>query len=133
MLQALNGQNVYNGCCALHIDFSKLKQLSVRYNNDKSRDFTKPHLGSDEPGAGNPSQPPPPGQMAGAPGIWGPYPGPGYGMDSGNSIFGFYPGSDISTCFKESSCLITMSIVISAKELYILNKLSTVTRPTLHN
>lgn len=78
---ALNGQNVYNGCCALHIDFSKLKKLSVRFNNDKSRDYTNPHLGSDEP----PRPPPPPGA-----GIWGHYPGPGYSMESGN--FGYYPG-----------------------------------------
>ena len=82
MFQALNGQNVYNGCCALHIDFSKLKKLSVRFNNDKSRDYTNPHLGSDEP----PRPPPPPGA-----GIWGHYPGPGYSMESGN--FGYYPGS----------------------------------------
>lgn len=80
---ALNGQNVYNGCCALHIDFSKLKKLSVRYNNDKSRDFTNPQLASDECPGNNP---------AGA-GVWGPYPGPGYNMDSGNNMFGFYPGA----------------------------------------
>lgn len=38
--QALNGQNIYNGCCTLQIDFSKLLSLEVKYNNDKSRDFT---------------------------------------------------------------------------------------------
>jgi len=43
-LQALNGTNVYYGCCTLRIDFSKLNTLNVRYNNEKSRDFTDPTL-----------------------------------------------------------------------------------------
>ncbi|RNA01881.1 polypyrimidine tract-binding 1-like isoform X4 [Brachionus plicatilis] len=38
--QALQGQNIYNGCCTLQIEFSKLASLEVRFNNDKSRDFT---------------------------------------------------------------------------------------------
>jgi polypyrimidine tract-binding protein 1 len=37
---ALHGQNIYNGCCTLQIEFSKLTTLEVRYNNDKSRDYT---------------------------------------------------------------------------------------------
>lgn len=41
---ALNGVNVYYGCCTLRIDFSKLSTLNVRYNNEKSRDFTDPTL-----------------------------------------------------------------------------------------
>lgn len=36
----LNNQNIYNGCCTLQIDFSKLTTLEVRFNNDKSRDYT---------------------------------------------------------------------------------------------
>jgi len=88
--KALNGQNVYNGCCALHIDFSKLKKLSVRYNNDKSRDFTNPHLGSDDRHGGE--------QVPGA-GIYGPYPGQSFNMDSsGNGVFGFFPGNSIAHC-----------------------------------
>ena len=43
-LQSLNGQNIYNGCCTLRIDFSKLPSLSVKFNNDKSRDYTNPGL-----------------------------------------------------------------------------------------
>ena len=43
-MQALNGTNVYYGCCTLRIDFSKLNTLNVRYNNEKSRDFTDPTL-----------------------------------------------------------------------------------------
>ncbi|MFH4979544.1 hypothetical protein AB6A40_006253 [Gnathostoma spinigerum] len=46
--QALDGQNVYNGCCCLRIDYSKLATLNVKYNNDKSRDYTNPHLPSGE-------------------------------------------------------------------------------------
>ena len=38
---ALNGRNIYNACCTLHIDFSKLTSLKVKYNNEKSRDFTR--------------------------------------------------------------------------------------------
>ncbi len=44
--EALDGQNVYNGCCTLRIDYSKLATLNVKYNNDKSRDYTNPHLPS---------------------------------------------------------------------------------------
>ena len=43
---ALNGQNVYTGCCSLKIDYSKLTSLNVKYNNEKSRDFTNPTLPS---------------------------------------------------------------------------------------
>lgn len=39
--QALDGRNIYNACCTLRIDFSKLTSLKVKYNNEKSRDFTR--------------------------------------------------------------------------------------------
>jgi hypothetical protein len=39
--QALNGQNVWNGCCMLRIDYSKRCKLEVREENDRARDFTK--------------------------------------------------------------------------------------------
>uniref|UniRef100_A0A668ANG8 Polypyrimidine tract binding protein 2b n=1 Tax=Myripristis murdjan TaxID=586833 RepID=A0A668ANG8_9TELE len=41
---SLDGQNIYNSCCTLRIDFSKLVSLNVKYNNDKSRDYTRPNL-----------------------------------------------------------------------------------------
>ncbi|KAG2461231.1 PTBP2 protein, partial [Polypterus senegalus] len=41
---ALDGQNIYNACCTLRIDFSKLVNLNVKYNNEKSRDYTRPEL-----------------------------------------------------------------------------------------
>ncbi|XP_037910606.1 polypyrimidine tract-binding protein 1 isoform X1 [Hermetia illucens] len=47
----LDGQNIYNGCCTLRIDNSKLTALNVKYNNDKSRDYTNPSLPPGEPGA----------------------------------------------------------------------------------
>ncbi|XP_058456182.1 polypyrimidine tract-binding protein 2 isoform X2 [Malaya genurostris] len=49
--QTLDGQNIYNGCCTLRIDNSKLTALNVKYNNDKSRDYTNPTLPSGEPGS----------------------------------------------------------------------------------
>lgn len=51
----LHGQNIYNGCCTLQIEYSKLHSLTVKYNNDKSRDYTNPTLPSGEPNmlAGN--------------------------------------------------------------------------------
>ncbi|PAV81607.1 hypothetical protein WR25_03093 isoform B [Diploscapter pachys] len=46
--QSLDGQNVYNGCCTLRIDYSKLSTLNIKFNNDKSRDYTNPNLPSGE-------------------------------------------------------------------------------------
>ncbi|XP_013368711.1 PREDICTED: polypyrimidine tract-binding protein 3 isoform X2 [Chinchilla lanigera] len=63
---ALDGQNIYNACCTLRIDFSKLTSLNVKYNNDKSRDFTRLDLPS---GDGQPSLEPPMAAAFGAPGI----------------------------------------------------------------
>lgn len=40
----LHGQNIYSSCCTLHIDYSKLNTLNVKYNNEKSRDYTNPLL-----------------------------------------------------------------------------------------
>ena len=48
VFQSLDGQNIYNSCCTLRIDFSKLSALNVKYNNDKSRDFTRADLPSGE-------------------------------------------------------------------------------------
>ena len=36
-VQALDGQNIYNGCCTLRIDYSKLSNLTVKFNNEKTR------------------------------------------------------------------------------------------------
>uniref|UniRef100_A0A1A8K0N9 Polypyrimidine tract binding protein 3 n=2 Tax=Nothobranchius kuhntae TaxID=321403 RepID=A0A1A8K0N9_NOTKU len=56
----LDGQNIYNGCCMLRVDFSKLTALNVKYNNDKSRDFTRADLptGELEPAAFGVALPP---------------------------------------------------------------------------
>ncbi|NXW24734.1 PTBP3 protein, partial [Circaetus pectoralis] len=43
---ALDGQSIYTACCTLRIGFSKLASLKVKYNNEKSRDFTRLDLPS---------------------------------------------------------------------------------------
>ncbi|XP_024969406.1 polypyrimidine tract-binding protein homolog 3 [Cynara cardunculus var. scolymus] len=52
---ALQGRNIYDGCCQLDIQFSNLEELQVNYNNERSRDFTNPSLPSEQ--KGRPSQP----------------------------------------------------------------------------
>lgn len=44
----LDGHYIYSGCCTLRIDYSKLVTLNVKYNNDKSRDYTNHTLPSGE-------------------------------------------------------------------------------------
>lgn len=44
LFQSLDGQNIYNSCCTLRVEYSKLSNLNVKFNNDKSRDFTNPTL-----------------------------------------------------------------------------------------
>lgn len=46
---------MFANCCVLRIDFSKMISINVKYNNDKSRDFTNPDLPSGEENA--PQQP----------------------------------------------------------------------------
>lgn len=48
VVQSLHGQDIYTGGCTLRVDFSKMSKLSVRYNNDKSWDYTNPNLPSGE-------------------------------------------------------------------------------------
>ncbi|XP_053321813.1 polypyrimidine tract-binding protein 3 isoform X1 [Spea bombifrons] len=63
---ALDGQNIYNACCTLRIEFSKLTSLNVKYNNDKSRDFTRIDLPT---GDGQPTLDTTMAAAFGAPGI----------------------------------------------------------------
>ncbi|XP_013928241.1 PREDICTED: polypyrimidine tract-binding protein 1 [Thamnophis sirtalis] len=74
---SLDGQNIYNACCTLRIDFSKLTSLNVKYNNDKSRDYTRPDLPS---GDNQPSLDQTMAAAFGAPGIISasPYSGAGF-------------------------------------------------------
>ncbi|XP_046903264.1 polypyrimidine tract-binding protein 3 isoform X3 [Hypomesus transpacificus] len=62
----LDGQNIYNACCTLRVEFSKLTSLNVKYNNDKSRDFTRLDLPS---GDSQPTMDPGMTAAFGAPGI----------------------------------------------------------------
>ncbi|KAM6104835.1 polypyrimidine tract-binding protein 3 [Pterocles gutturalis] len=43
---ALDGRSIYTACCTLRIDFSNLTSLKIKYNNEKSRDFTRLDLPS---------------------------------------------------------------------------------------
>ncbi|XP_068012307.1 polypyrimidine tract-binding protein 1 isoform X2 [Melanerpes formicivorus] len=74
---SLDGQNIYNASCTLRIDFSKLTSLNVKYNNDKSRDYTRPDLPS---GDSHPSLDQTMAAAFGAPGIISasPYAGAGF-------------------------------------------------------
>ncbi|XP_041007480.1 polypyrimidine tract-binding protein homolog 3-like isoform X5 [Juglans microcarpa x Juglans regia] len=49
-IDALQGRNIYDGCCQLDIQFSNLSELQVNYNNERSRDFTNPALPSEQKG-----------------------------------------------------------------------------------
>lgn len=40
-LNSLNNQNVYSGCCTLRLSETKMKDLDVKSNSDKARDYTK--------------------------------------------------------------------------------------------
>ncbi|RMC00936.1 hypothetical protein DUI87_22623 [Hirundo rustica rustica] len=73
---SLDGQNIYNACCTLRIDFSKLTSLNVKYNNEKSRDYTRPDLPS---GDSQPTLDQTVAAAFGAPGIISPpYAGAGF-------------------------------------------------------
>ncbi|OWZ15699.1 Polypyrimidine tract-binding protein [Phytophthora megakarya] len=53
---ALDGRDIYTGCNQLSIVFSRHPELRVRYNDDRSRDYTNPNL-PPGPGRGNDSEP----------------------------------------------------------------------------
>eukprot|EP00820_Chromera_velia_P019467 Cvel_28311.t1-p1 / transcript=Cvel_28311.t1 / gene=Cvel_28311 / organism=Chromera_velia_CCMP2878 / gene_product=Polypyrimidine tract-binding protein homolog 3, putative / transcript_product=Polypyrimidine tract-binding protein homolog 3, putative / location=Cvel_scaffold3677:363-2321(-) / protein_length=324 / sequence_SO=supercontig / SO=protein_coding / is_pseudo=false len=63
-LQTLNGRCIYAGCNELEIQYSKLNQLTVRQNNERTRDFTNPNLPQGDEG-------PPSSQARGAGGSGG--------------------------------------------------------------
>ncbi len=63
---SLDGQNIYNACCTLRIEYSKLPNLNVKYNNDKSRDYTNPALPTGDPTMDSALQ-----LSTGAPGVLG--------------------------------------------------------------
>ena len=45
---SLDGQNIYTNCCTLRIAYSKMTSLKVKFNNEKSYDYTRPNLPSGE-------------------------------------------------------------------------------------
>ena len=50
--ELFDGQNLYYGCCPLKVEYSKLTNLNVKYNNEKSRDYTRPDLPTGETPSG---------------------------------------------------------------------------------
>lgn len=82
---SLNGQNIYNGCCTLRIDISKLQELNVKFNNDKTWDYTNPNLPSGD-------QPPIDNSGDGILGSFG-GPGPMFGNFGGGTGGGMAPGN----------------------------------------
>lgn len=61
---SLNGKNIYDGCCTLRVEFSRQESIHIKYNNDKSFDFTNPNLPQgDSPAPPNPFDSPPPALM----------------------------------------------------------------------
>ncbi|KAG7231921.1 hypothetical protein INR49_010092 [Caranx melampygus] len=107
---ALDGQNIYNSCCTLRIDFSKLVNLNVKYNNDKSRDYTRPELPA---GDGQPSIDP---TVAAA-----------FSKDS-NSLLGKIPGRSHFSTSSFSPCgLLSLrleSLVNPEHQLVVLQRLT---------
>ncbi|RZC64866.1 hypothetical protein C5167_008557 [Papaver somniferum] len=47
---ALQGRNIYDGCCQLDVQFSNLSELQVNFNNERSRDYTNPSLPTEQKG-----------------------------------------------------------------------------------
>lgn len=43
---SLDGQCIYTDCNILRVQFSRMESITVKYNNEKSRDFTDPTLPS---------------------------------------------------------------------------------------
>jgi len=49
--QTLEGYNIFEGCCRLRISFSRHTDLNVRFNSDRSRDYTVGMPGGTDPAA----------------------------------------------------------------------------------
>jgi len=55
--QTLEGYNIFEGCCKLRISFSRHTDLNVRFNSDRSRDYTVGLPGGTDPKAFGSSAP----------------------------------------------------------------------------
>ncbi len=51
-MERFQGKNIYSGCNTLNIQYSNLPDITVKYNNDRSYDFTNPSLPAGEQGLG---------------------------------------------------------------------------------
>ena len=43
-LSGLDNENIYTGCNSLRVQFSNFTEITVKYNNNRSRDYTNPDL-----------------------------------------------------------------------------------------
>lgn len=73
-ITALQGRNIYDGCCQLDIQYSNLDELQVNFNNERSRDFTNPNLPAEQRGRSS--------QQAGYGDAGGMYPFPASGAST---------------------------------------------------
>ncbi|XP_021931437.1 heterogeneous nuclear ribonucleoprotein L isoform X1 [Zootermopsis nevadensis] len=55
--EALNGADIYSGCCTIKIDYAKPTKLNVYKNDSESWDYTTPNVGikQDSSGSGRPA------------------------------------------------------------------------------
>ena len=101
---ALDGRDSYTGCNMLNICFSKHPELRVRFNNDRSRDYTNPDLPEGPPhgeaGGYDPIEQDPrsAGMLGDAPPpqaeYYDPIPPPPHGGEyGGGRDYGGYPGA----------------------------------------
>lgn len=99
--QALNGADIYSGCCTLKIEYAKPTKLNVVRNDNESWDYSNPSLGSHPDvrrgggGGGGPGMGPPPGSHGGGYGPGPMYEGDGYdnycGGGGGGRGYGMQP------------------------------------------
>uniref|UniRef100_A0A3Q3BXL6 Heteroous nuclear ribonucleoprotein L like n=1 Tax=Haplochromis burtoni TaxID=8153 RepID=A0A3Q3BXL6_HAPBU len=94
---ALNGADIYAGCCTLKIEYARPTRLNVIKNDNESWDYTKPYLVRRDRGKGRQRQ-----------AILGEHPSSysdnGYGKAHGNSDLVSLFDASKSTCFELPLC-----------------------------
>ncbi|XP_051237265.1 heterogeneous nuclear ribonucleoprotein L-like isoform X2 [Dicentrarchus labrax] len=91
---ALNGADIYSGCCTLKIEYARPNRLNVVRNDNSSWDYTKPFLLQREPGKGRQRQ-----------AILGEHPSNGYASSSVAMVSGLHPAKMNCSCIFNLFCL----------------------------